>query len=108
MGDYHSQKTGHLNPKLAKLMGLSGNNSVLPGDDCEDMDDDDEFSVMDDDEYSTTEEDLNEQERALLSGMGTPPIADEMKNAATTEPMTVSLKKSENAKAKKRESKRLA
>eukprot|EP01084_Bolivina_argentea_P307468 531456_1 len=79
--DYKSQKTSHLNPKLAKLMGITSP-SVGP-EDCDDEytedEDEDEESLLEEDEdeeaYKTDseerevkeEEDYNEQERQLLA-----------------------------------------
>ena len=62
-GDYHKENTGHLNPKLAKLMGVA-NSSAAPGGD-DDMDiiyDDDSMSEddeFDDDEMIDREDDLD-------------------------------------------------
>lgn len=83
--DYHSEKTSHLNPKLAKLMGLAGQTSQQPtiyeGDET-----DSEFSQIDEDDsnYESKTEDYSEQEKQLLAGNNdvhqpkTPPIAEEM------------------------------
>merc|ERR1712154_295992 len=81
--DYHSEKTSRLNPKLAKLMGLSGQASVVPNDESlSDINEDEEMYTDDDDKEE--EDDYNEQERQLLAGdkdVKTVTIADETTNA---------------------------
>lgn len=91
--DYHGEKTGHLNPKLAKLMGLA--NSVSPDDEEEESEmtsmdgDEDDLSVnesKEEEEDEDDEDDYNEQERMLLAGdmatnQKTPSVAEEKKNA---------------------------
>eukprot|EP01084_Bolivina_argentea_P291658 501282_1 len=67
--DYHHENTGHLNPKLAKLMGLSNQNSIQPQTaklihDDDDIDDDDEFSLqtVDDDKSLSIDQKQEEED----------------------------------------------